>query len=61
MEASEAVLAAEPLVSSVDYFSVGCPVTMEELDTVGKAGAIVSVAVRVGSVRLIDNVVLPPT
>lgn len=61
VEAVEAVLAAEPLIVSVDYLSIGCPVTMEELDVVGKAGAIVSIAVRLASVRLIDNVVLPPT
>lgn len=58
--AAEAVLSAQPLVTSVDYLSVGCPTTMEELEEVGKAGAIISVAVKLGSVRLIDNVVLPP-
>ncbi|CAM9506048.1 unnamed protein product [Scytosiphon promiscuus] len=58
--AAEAVLSSEPLVSSVDYLSVGSSATMEELDEVGPAGAIISVAARLGSVRLIDNVVLPP-
>lgn len=53
-------MSSEPLVSSVDYLSVGCPATMEELDEVGQAGAIISVAARLGSVRLIDNIVLPP-
>lgn len=34
---------------------------MEELEEVGRAGAVVSLAVRMGSVvRLIDNIVLPP-
>ncbi|CAN0448632.1 unnamed protein product, partial [Hapterophycus canaliculatus] len=40
--AAEAVLSSEPLVSSVDYLSVGCPATMEELDEVGQEGAVVS-------------------
>lgn len=58
--AAEAILSAQPLVTSVDYLSVGCPTTMEELDEIGEAGAVISVAVRLGAVRLIDNVVLPP-
>ncbi|CAM9835591.1 unnamed protein product [Sphacelaria rigidula] len=33
---------------------------MEELQQVGDEGAVVSVALRLGTVRLIDNVVLPP-
>lgn len=63
------VLAAEPLVEEIQYVSVDDPDTMQPLDTIpakrgrkpdGTAGdaAIVSVACRVGSVRLIDNVVL---
>ena len=63
------VLAAEPLVEEIQYVSVDDPDTMLPLDTIptkrgrkpdGTAGdaAIVSVACRVGSVRLIDNVVL---
>lgn len=59
--AAEAVLDTEPLVTSIDYLSVGSPSTMEELDEVGRAGAVVSVALRLGAtVRLIDNIVLPP-
>ncbi|CAM9511982.1 unnamed protein product [Ectocarpus sp. 6 AP-2014] len=58
--AAEEVLSAQPLITSVDYLSVGSPATMEELEEIGQAGAVVSVAVRLGSVRLIDNVVLPP-
>lgn len=58
--AAEVVLAAQPLVTSVDYLSVGSPLTMEELQEVGEAGAVVSVALRLGTVRLIDNIVLPP-
>lgn len=61
LAAVEAVLSAQPLVTAVEYLSVGCPATMEELEEVGRAGAVVSLAVRMGSVvRLIDNIVLPP-
>jgi pantoate--beta-alanine ligase len=42
-----------------EYASVADPVTLAELDHVGGAGALVSLAVRFGAVRLIDNVVLP--
>lgn len=57
----EAVLSTEPLVVAIDYLSVGCPVTMSELEEVGHAGAIVSLAIRMGAVvRLLDNIVLPP-
>lgn len=57
----EAVLSAEPLVTAIEYLSVGCPVTMAEIEEVGQEGAVVSMAVRMGAVvRLIDNIVLPP-
>ena len=52
-----AVLASEPLVRRVDYVSVAHGETMEELD-VATPGAMVSTAAWLGSVRLIDNVVL---
>ena len=42
-----------------EYVSVADPVTLAELERVGSAGALVSLAVRFGAVRLIDNVVLP--
>jgi pantoate--beta-alanine ligase len=51
-----AVLAAEPL-ASVDYVSVADPDTLRELDTVA-TGALASLAVRFGSTRLIDNLIL---
>lgn len=41
-----------------EYVSVAHPVTLAELDRVGPEGALVSLAVRLGAVRLIDNVVL---
>ncbi|KAG5177689.1 hypothetical protein JKP88DRAFT_331987, partial [Tribonema minus] len=57
---ARAELAAEPLVAAVEYVSVGCRETMAELESVTAAGAVVSVAVKVGGVRLIDNMVLGP-
>ena len=54
------VLAAEPR-AEVEYVSVAHPDTLVELDEVDPAlGALVSLAVRVGTPRLIDNVVLAP-
>lgn len=52
------VLAAEPL-ARVDYVSVADAETLEELETVQKP-ALVSLAVRIGPTRLIDNVTLTP-
>ena len=51
-----AILAAEPL-ATVDYVSVADPDTLQELDTL-TTGALASLAVRFGSTRLIDNVML---
>lgn len=50
-------LAQEPLARP-DYVSVAHPQTLQELDQVGEAGALLSMAVRIGSTRLIDNIVL---
>lgn len=50
-------LEAEPLVAEVDYVSVADRETMGELE-VARAGAMLSTAVWIGGVRLIDNVVL---
>lgn len=47
------VLAAEPL-AHVDYVSVADPLTLQEQDEVG-AAALLSLAVRIGTTRLIDN------
>ena len=51
------VLDEEPLVEGIDYVSVADVETLEELDAV-LGLTMVSVAVRMGKVRLIDNVVL---
>ena len=50
-------LDAEPLIGSVDYVSLADPETLEEL-ALASPGAMLSVAVHVGPVRLIDNVIL---
>ena len=50
------VLEAEPL-ASVEYVSVADADTLEELDSV-EGTALVSLAVRIGSTRLIDNIVI---
>ena len=50
------MLEAEPL-ASVDYVSVADAATLEELEAVDRP-ALVSLAVRIGSTRLIDNMVI---
>jgi pantoate--beta-alanine ligase len=53
------VLKSESLVSRVEYISVGSHLNMKELDRVSKKeGAVLSCAMRIGSVRLIDNVLV---
>lgn len=51
------ILEAEPLMQKIDYVSVANGETMEELE-VASPGALLSTAVHIGPVRLIDNVVL---
>ena len=61
-ETVERVLQSEPLVQEIQYVSVDHKTTMRPYqaeDAVDvKDGAIISIAVQVGSVRLIDNIVL---
>jgi pantoate--beta-alanine ligase len=52
-----AVLECEPLIDSIDYVSVAADESLEELEKV-EGRAMVSVAVRLGATRLIDNVIL---
>lgn len=57
--AAERTLRQEPLVGNIEYVSVASPRHMRELDTVSREeGAVISAAVRLGSVRLIDNVLV---
>lgn len=53
----EAELAGEPLVESVDYASVADAESLEELEQV-RGRTMVSLAVQIGRVRLIDNVLM---
>jgi pantoate--beta-alanine ligase len=54
----EQSLKSEPLVSEIQYISVDSKETMQPLSQVGKEGAIISLACKVGSVRLIDNIII---
>jgi pantoate--beta-alanine ligase len=59
-EAVETVLRQEPLVSAIHYVSIDSRETMRPVDHVDLSeGAIVSLACQVGTVRLIDNIILP--
>lgn len=55
--AMSAVLADEPLARP-DYVSVADPDTLAELDAMDERGAVASLAVRIGTTRLIDNLLL---
>ena len=55
--AVRAVLDGEPLIEEIDYVSVADAATLAELEWVD-GPAMVSVAVRLGRTRLIDNIVL---
>jgi pantoate--beta-alanine ligase len=50
------VLEREPL-AQVEYVSIANPLTLAELDQI-EGGALVSLAVRLGRTRLIDNIML---
>lgn len=53
------VLLTEPLVSEIQYVSVDSKTTMRPCDRVYQGeGAVVSLAITLGRVRLIDNIVL---
>lgn len=54
---AETVLATESL-GQPEYVSVADPLTLEEADQIGPDGALVSMAVRFGKTRLIDNILL---
>jgi pantoate--beta-alanine ligase len=56
-EAARQILQAEPMVDAIDYVSMAGMLTLDELETVD-GRAMVSIAVHMGAVRLIDNIVL---
>jgi len=51
-------LRSEPLVGEIQYISVDSRDTMLPLEEIDSKGAVLSVAVKVGAVRLIDNIIL---
>ena len=53
----QSLISGEPL-ARVDYVSVADIETLQELDSI-EGEALVSLAVHVGDVRLIDNITLP--
>lgn len=58
----EKILRQEPLISKIEYIAIDSNVTMRPLENVKMSeGAIISLACRVGKVRLIDNIVLKPS
>ena len=54
----EDVLKREPL-AQVDYVSIADAVSLQELDTASKQPMLVSLVVRMGTTRLLDNMLLP--
>ena len=57
-------LAADPVRETqgiIDYVSIADPDTLVELEAIGPSGAILSLAVRFGATRLLDNVILNAT
>lgn len=57
-EIVESFLRTEPMISDIQYVAIDSLDTMKPLTKVGDEGCVISLACIVGSVRLIDNVVL---
>jgi pantoate--beta-alanine ligase len=57
-EVVEDILNTEPLISKIQYVAIDDMETMQPLVKVGSDGCIVSLACILGTVRLIDNIVL---
>lgn len=49
---------AQESLAQVDYVSIANPHSLQELTTIDQQGALVSLAVRIGKTRLIDNLVM---
>lgn len=52
------ILDEEPMVTDVQYISIDSKEDMKHLSEVDENGAIISIACKIGSLRLIDNIVL---
>jgi pantoate--beta-alanine ligase len=50
-------ISSEPL-AQIDYVSIAHPWTLQELEQIDEVGALISLAVRFGNTRLIDNIIL---
>ena len=57
-EVVQNVLQTEPMIKDIQYVAVDDLETMQPLKKVGNDGCIISLACMLGSVRLIDNIVL---
>ena len=57
-EVVENVLQTEPMIKDIQYVAVDDLETMQPLEKIGNDGCIISIACMLGSVRLIDNIVL---
>jgi pantoate--beta-alanine ligase len=58
-ETAESVLRSEPLISEIQYVSIDNKSTMQSLEQVNREdGALISLACKLGSVRLIDNIII---
>ncbi len=54
-EIMKGVISEEPLITDIDYASVYDPETLEEVNEI-KGEVLIAVAVRLGDIRLIDNI-----
>lgn len=52
------VLESEPMISKIEYVAIDHLENMRPMEKVGDGGCVVSLACKLGSVRLIDNIVL---
>ena len=52
------VLESEPMISEIEYVAIDNLENMNPMEKVGDGGCVVSLACKLGSVRLIDNIVL---
>lgn len=59
VEEVKKILKSEPRVSEIQYVSIDSKETMQPLEMVGLDGAVISLACKIGNVRLIDNILLP--
>ncbi len=57
-QAMQTIIAAEPL-ATLDYIGVNDTQTLAPIETITEQSVVLSLAVRMGQTRLIDNVILP--